>query len=236
MSFEIEVQGGSSVRLPTAGKYCDRDIVVTASGGGGGGYTQEELDQAVADATEAGKQAEWNEFWDNLQNKGERFGYFRAFTESGWNANNFKPKYPINCYAKQSYHNNNADSIFQTSDIVSIDVPIIVTGLTMNSTFATCDMLETISLLELHDVLGFSSAFVTCSKLKNITVAGSIDKSIDFSATSVLTDASVQSILDHLKDLTGTTAQKLTLHATVGGKLTDTQKAAITSKNWTLVY
>lgn len=30
----IEVQGGSAVRLKTAGKYCDRDIVVTAQGGG----------------------------------------------------------------------------------------------------------------------------------------------------------------------------------------------------------
>lgn len=36
--FNIEVQGGSSVRLPTAGKYCDRDIIVTASGGGGAEY------------------------------------------------------------------------------------------------------------------------------------------------------------------------------------------------------
>lgn len=34
--FNIIVQGGSSVRLPTAGKYCDRDIVITAEGGGGG--------------------------------------------------------------------------------------------------------------------------------------------------------------------------------------------------------
>jgi hypothetical protein len=33
MSFNIEVEGGTSVRLPTAGKYCDRDIVVTATGG-----------------------------------------------------------------------------------------------------------------------------------------------------------------------------------------------------------
>jgi hypothetical protein len=32
--FNIEVQGGSSVRLPTAGKYCEKDIIVTASGGG----------------------------------------------------------------------------------------------------------------------------------------------------------------------------------------------------------
>ena len=33
MSFNITVEGGTSVRLPTAGKYCDRDIVVTAEGG-----------------------------------------------------------------------------------------------------------------------------------------------------------------------------------------------------------
>ena len=33
MSFNITVEGGSSVRLPTAGKYCDRDIVIAAEGG-----------------------------------------------------------------------------------------------------------------------------------------------------------------------------------------------------------
>lgn len=35
MIHNITVEGGSSVRLPTAGKYCDRDIVVTATGGSG---------------------------------------------------------------------------------------------------------------------------------------------------------------------------------------------------------
>lgn len=34
MSFNIEVESGSSVLLPTAGTYCDRDIVITATGGG----------------------------------------------------------------------------------------------------------------------------------------------------------------------------------------------------------
>lgn len=32
MSFNIKVKGGKSVRLPTGGKYCDRDIVITADG------------------------------------------------------------------------------------------------------------------------------------------------------------------------------------------------------------
>ena len=35
MSHNITVEGGTSVRLKTAGKYCDRDIVVKSTGGGG---------------------------------------------------------------------------------------------------------------------------------------------------------------------------------------------------------
>ena len=31
--FNITVDGGTSKRLLTAGKYCDRDIVITAEGG-----------------------------------------------------------------------------------------------------------------------------------------------------------------------------------------------------------
>lgn len=41
--FNINVTGGTSVRLPTAGKYCDRDIIVTAQGGGGGDLPPEAL-------------------------------------------------------------------------------------------------------------------------------------------------------------------------------------------------
>lgn len=41
MSFNIEVEGGTSIRLPTAGKYCDRDIVITATGSGGGNGEEE---------------------------------------------------------------------------------------------------------------------------------------------------------------------------------------------------
>ena len=36
--------------------------------------------------------------------------------------------------------------------------------------------------------------------------------------------------------LTGSTAQTLSLHADVGAKLTDAQKAAASAKNWTLAY
>ena len=33
MSYKFEVEGGNTVKFPIGGKYCDRDIVVTATGG-----------------------------------------------------------------------------------------------------------------------------------------------------------------------------------------------------------
>lgn len=50
-AFNIEVAGGSSVRLPTSGKYCDRDIIVTATGGGGGGESPTVLLDAILDGS-----------------------------------------------------------------------------------------------------------------------------------------------------------------------------------------
>lgn len=43
MSHNITIEGGTSVRLPTAGKYCDRDIVITAEGG------KEDLEAVLAE-------------------------------------------------------------------------------------------------------------------------------------------------------------------------------------------
>lgn len=73
-------------------------------------------------------------------------------------------------------------------------------------------------------------------RLRDLTIGGTITKNMNLSRCDKLTDASVQSVIDNLADLTGQTTQTLTFHATVGGKLTDAQKAAITAKNWTLAY
>ena len=108
--------------------------------------------------------------------------------------------------------------------------------------FDYCQALETID----GEPLDFSSAknadeisymFNQCVALTNIrVVANSIKFNISFSHSSKLSTDTIQSIIDGLADLTDGTAQTLTLHATVGGKLTDEQKATITAKNWTLVY
>ena len=49
--YSITVEGGTSKRLLTAGKYCDRDIVVTATGGGGSGDIAGIVDGTITDLT-----------------------------------------------------------------------------------------------------------------------------------------------------------------------------------------
>lgn len=59
---------------------------------------------------------------------------------------------------------------------------------------------------------------------------------VDFyvAASSNLDSDTIQSIVDGLADMTGGDAKTLILHSTVKGKLTETQLATITGKNWTV--
>lgn len=43
-----------------------------------------------------GKEAEWNQLWDGLQDYGNRTDYSNEFRDNGWNITIFKPKYKLN--------------------------------------------------------------------------------------------------------------------------------------------
>ena len=91
--------------------------------------------------------------------------------------------------------------------------------------------------IDCSSATGSISMFNSTTALKDMRfVANTIKASFNVLPCPNLSTETTQSIIDGLADLTGGTAQTLTLHATVGGKLTDTQKATITAKNWTLVY
>ncbi len=152
-----------------------------------------------------------------------------------------------------------------TVEHLTINVPNAVTGANQMITSSTNDktlkhltlnvdlsnakrfnnMLTKIHALEIIDgtPINLSSAtninniFSLCSALKEVRfVANTIKLSITFAESDKLSTDTIQSIIDGLADLTGGTAQTLTLHANVGAKLTDEQKATITAKNWELVY
>lgn len=191
-----------------------------AAGGGGSGY-----EEGFAD----GKLDERDSFWDTFQNKGKRDDYQRAFYNTFWNDTTYNPKYPIACNNGTTAANN----MFDTARITDTKVPITITDGYSDSTFVRCMQLVTIQKLILNNVGRFQSTFTGCSKLQNITIEGSIDVNFNISATAVLTNASVQSIIDHLKDLTGETTQTLTFHTNV--KITTNQINAAKGKNWTVV-
>ena len=109
--------------------------------------------------------------------------------------------------------------------------------LNMSTIFAGLRALEVID----GDPLDFSSAtnvnnvFGDCVSLKEVRFKiNSIKISFQIHYPNNLSDASIQSLIDGLADLTGATSQTLTLHKDVKAKLTEEQISTITNKNWTL--
>lgn len=194
MSFNIEVESGKSKRLLIAGKYCDRDIVVTATGGGGTGDGYDE-------GYEAGQQAEYDRFWDNFQLNGTRINYRYLFSYTGWTDETLNPKYSITCSGSSS----NGEYIFYSATkITRIPKDIIINGVSAAHMFNACIELVTIDKLVLNGATSLSGTFTKCSKLVNITIDGSIDVSFNIQASAVLSVASAKSIIMHLTNYVGT--------------------------------
>lgn len=216
------------------------------SGGGGGGDTGPD-------------------FWDIYQDYGNLTNYNRAFMGQRWNNTTFCPKYSIYpIYVGYMFSlneitdlptvleaqgveldfsrvtsNNNAARPFDGSRIQRIGVVNLsnATG-TFNTFFGTSNAsthLKTIDKLIVPENLGYGNNFFQNQNgLTNITIEGTIGKNFPIGACP-LSAESVQSIIDHLKDLTGATAQTLTVSAHVyNNVMTDAQKQAISAKNWNL--
>lgn len=218
-------------------------------------------EEVYGEAYEAGKKAEYDARWDVIQDKGEASGYGACcFAGKGWTDSTFKPKYNIILKGNMSmlFYNSkitnlcqclenagvtmkcenltNASQIFSYAQVTHLPVLDFSAGTNANSAFAGASKLKSIEGIISSENTGYSYTFSGCSALEHIIFGGVIGKAISFSDSPLLDDESRQSIIDNLKDLTGATAQTLTFHATVGGKLTQAQKDAISAKNWTLVY
>lgn len=107
-----------------------------------------------------------------------------------------------------------------------------------NQFFYSCRALEELTLgcAEVPMVQINATSLQYCNALVRFNLVGAVETSFSLAQSALLDDVSIQNIVDSLADLSGKTAQTLTLHGDVGAKLTDEQKATITAKNWTLVY
>lgn len=220
---------------------------------------QDGYNNGLTEGVAIGKQLEYDRFWDAYQQNGKRTDYQTGFTGAGWTEETFKPKYDI--VTNSAYMLFRGCPIKDLGEAIrNSGKKVVVNHNRLQYSFNFCPNLETVEEIEFKNPLVYiSQAFTTSPKLKKIqtlpiseeattldftdlsaledvSFSGVIPVNISFAKSSKLSNASIQSIIDHLKDLTGQTAKTLTFHATVGGKLTDAQKATITAKNWTLVY
>lgn len=147
-------------------------------------------DEGYAD----GKQAEHDRFWDAFQKNGTRGGYRYAFY--AWPKELFAPKYDIFCDGSDS-----ADTMFQNSNVESIDVDITINGATNGYVFLSCPELKKIQSLTVTNNVVFNRWFGGCPALEILNMHGVIGKNgFDVSSSTKLTHDSLISIVNALQN------------------------------------
>ena len=215
----------------------------------------------VSKIYEAGKQAEYDRFWDEYQQNGNRTDYTNGFG-SCWTTETFKPKYdmrPTTAYMMFRYIRLERTDLVEYLDTLGITlnfsnctnmqytfsgasisrlgvIDIRAAKGTTSGLFNYSPYIQTIDLLKVAETNTDLKIFDSCSNLKNITIEGVIASNIAFAQSSVLTHDSLMSIINALKDYSGTTTTRtLALHANSKTLLTDAEKAIATEKGWTIV-
>jgi len=182
-----------------------------------------ENEQRVYDA---GKKAQYDEFWDTYQQNGTRTNYNFAFCGMGWNNDTLIPKYDIIPKA------NAGANIFRECDfsgslkeyLESIGITLDVKDCTqMQYAFYACYQLTELPFLDLSSSTNNNYAFQYCSKLKalslavsenstftisfdscdalvNLEVTGNIGNSVNLRWSKSLTKASIISVIKALWD------------------------------------
>lgn len=224
------------------------------------GNNDTDLTSAVGSLVEGygGEKSYYDTFWDSYQLNGDRETYSYSFSGDAWNTETFKPKYDLRpLYATGIFHSNKIVDLYEHLELLGISVDfsncrnfqsafnsayterigvVDTRGCvgSLNSTFSSCKV-KWIEKLILHDkISNYSGCFTSCVDLESIIIEGVIAATISFAWSPLLNAQSVQNIIDCLKDLTGQTAQTLTVHKDVEARMSDEQKAQITSKNWIL--
>lgn len=90
-----------------------------------------DTEAAYNEGVEAGKQDEYDAFWDTYQQNGTRTDYATAFGGNGWTNDTFKPKYNITP--------TNATYMFRTTALVG-DLVKIFDNLGISLDFSNCTM------------------------------------------------------------------------------------------------
>ena len=175
--------------------------------------------EKIPQVYDAGKQAEYDAFWDALQNYGDRKEYSATFAQ--WSIEYIRPKYkvaPTNNNVGSLFNNNKKllaveKAYFDFSQIITLTADYICNACDKLLVFEDCGLpaldrynycwrycskLQTIEILRCKGSTTFNNAFTSCRSLENIKIEGIIGQNIDFQWSTLLTRASIKSIIEHL--------------------------------------
>lgn len=223
-----------------------------------------QLKQDFDEVYEAGKKAEYDAFWDALQDFGKRTNYANGFFYHAWNDDNFRPKYDIKTTNAANMFRGDAGAItdleavlqkagvvLDTSNCTSINngfrygtftvLPVIDVSKAINSSAMVAPFdykLVTIrKLISSAETFWLTNTFQGLSHLTNLIIEGVIGTN-DFNVQwSPLTHDSLMSIINALQDKTGDTSGtvwEVIIGKTNREKLTTEEQAIATAKGWIL--
>ena len=142
---------------------------------------------------------------------------------------------PSEVYCSSAFHM--WETELETIDLVQAVDKIVFSGNASNMFNGRQGLKEILGEMDFSKVSNANTLLRSCVSLEQIRFKpGTLSVDLTVVDCAKLSDESIQSIIDGLADLTGGTAKTLTLHATVGAKLTDAQKSSASSKNWTISY
>lgn len=217
------------------------------------GEMAEQISGVYDKGIEQGKQAEWNSFWDNYQQNGNRTNYYAAFNGSGWNNETFKPKYdmkPTTAYMmfRETGITNlaNCGVKFDFSNCTTFDYAFAYSSkLKTLPSFIDCSKSNNLQgtfseggFVDLHIKVAkttkFSGTFGTMHELTNFQVDGVIGQNgFNVQWSTKLSKASIESIINCLS--TDTSGLSVTLSLTAVKKAFETSEGANdgnTSEEW----
>ena len=131
-----------------------------------------------------------------------------------------------------------ADLFVECTSLEELPEIIASNATNCNYAFHSCKNLRKIAKLNVSKhsaATTITSIFSGCSALEEIEFVGTIPQSISFADSPLLSDSTIASIINALRDWSGTGATKtLTLHENVKAKLTEEQIAIANQKGWTI--
>jgi len=170
--------------------------------------TPEDMPAAVDEVYEKGKKAEYDRFWDNYQNNGERKNYNYAFQSPCWTDETYKPKHSIVASSATNLYVSN-------KNITDTQVTIDLSGAFINNTFSYSG-LKTIRKIIVNektthakDTTGATNGFNGIYDLAEVTFSGVwMCGDLNIGYSHYLSKASIISIFNVLsEDVEGLTLE-----------------------------